>query len=74
MKVFLGAAPGVGKAYEMLIEAHNKKREGVDVVIGVVEHHGREETQARLRGLELVPRRQISYRGQTLRRWISMRS
>lgn len=67
LKVFLGAAPGVGKTYEMLIEAHNKKREGVDVVIGVVEHHGREETQALLRGLELVPRRQISYRGQTLK-------
>ncbi len=67
LKLFLGAAPGVGKTYEMLIEAHNRKREGVDVVIGVVEHHGREETRQLLHGLELVPRRQISYRGQTLK-------
>jgi two-component system sensor histidine kinase KdpD len=67
LKLFLGAAPGVGKTYEMLIEAHNKKREGVDVVIGVVEHHGREETRQLLNGLEIVPRRQISYRGQTLK-------
>jgi len=67
LKLFLGAAPGVGKTYEMLIEAHNKKREGVDVVIGVVEHHGREETRQLLTGLEIVPRRQLSYRGQTLK-------
>ncbi|MGE0741882.1 MAG: DUF4118 domain-containing protein [Hyphomonadaceae bacterium] len=67
LKLFLGAAPGVGKTYEMLIEAHNKKREGVDVVIGVIEHHGREETRQLLNGLEIVPRRQISYRGQTLK-------
>lgn len=67
LKLFLGAAPGVGKTYEMLIEAHNKKREGVDVVIGVVEHHGREETRTLLRGLETVPRRQISYRDQILK-------
>ncbi len=67
LKLFLGAAPGVGKTYEMLIEAHNKKREGVDVVIGVVEHHGRDETRHLLAGLEIVPRRQISYRGQTLK-------
>jgi len=67
LKLFLGAAPGVGKTYEMLIEAHNKKREGVDVVIGIVEHHGREETRQLLTGLEIVPRRQISYRGQILK-------
>lgn len=67
LKLFLGAAPGVGKTYEMLIEAHNKKREGVDVVIGVIEHHGREETRQLLTGLEMVPRRQVSYRGQTLK-------
>src|SRR5215470_17273256 len=67
LKLFLGAAPGVGKTYEMLIEAHNKKREGVDVVIGVVEHHGREETRGLITGLEIVPRRQITYRGQTLK-------
>jgi two-component system sensor histidine kinase KdpD len=67
LKLFLGAAPGVGKTYEMLLEAHSKKREGVDVVIGVVEHHGREETRNLLTGLEVVPRRQISYRGQALK-------
>ncbi len=67
LKLFLGAAPGVGKTYEMLLEAHARKREHVDVVIGVVEHHGREETQNLLGGLEIVPRRQISYRGQTLK-------
>ncbi|MBC7767244.1 MAG: sensor histidine kinase KdpD [Phycisphaerales bacterium] len=67
LKLFLGAAPGVGKTYEMLIEAHNKKRDGVDVVIGVVEHHGREETRQLLHGLELLPRQKISYRGQTLK-------
>ena len=67
LKLFLGAAPGVGKTYEMLLEAHTKKREHADVVIGVVEHHGREETKNLLGGLELVPRRQISYRGQTLK-------
>ncbi|HVY83833.1 MAG TPA: sensor histidine kinase KdpD [Caulobacterales bacterium] len=67
LKLFLGAAPGVGKTYEMLLEAHDKKREGVDVVIGVVEHHGREETRNLLAGLEIVPRRHVEYRGQTLK-------
>src|SRR5690606_16558570 len=66
-KLFLGAAPGVGKTYEMLLEGHNKKREGVDVVIGVVEHHGREETHALIAGLEIVPRHHVAYRGQTLK-------
>ena len=67
LKLFLGAAPGVGKTYEMLLEAHARKREHIDVAIGVVEHHGREETQNLLGGLEIIPRRQISYRGQTLK-------
>lgn len=67
LKLFLGAAPGVGKTYEMLLEAHARKREHIDVVIGVVEHHGRAETQNLLGGLEIIPRRQISYRGQTLK-------
>src|SRR6201999_325980 len=67
LKLFLGAAPGVGKTYEMLLEAHARKREHVDVAIGVVEHHGREETRNLISGLEVIPRRQISYRGQTLR-------
>ncbi len=66
LKIFLGAAPGVGKTYQMLETARAKHREGVDVVIGVVETHGRAETAALLDGLEVVPRQAIAYRGQTL--------
>ncbi|WP_201829390.1 sensor histidine kinase [Microvirga zambiensis] len=66
LKVFLGAAPGVGKTYEMLTEAAAKRREGVDVVVGIVETHGRRETQALLEGLELVPRRVLDYKGHRL--------
>jgi two-component system sensor histidine kinase KdpD len=67
LKLFLGAAPGVGKTYEMLLEAHDRKRERVDVVVGVVEHHGRAETQRLFEGLEFIPRRHVAYRGQTLK-------
>lgn len=63
LKVFLGAAPGVGKTYAMLQAAQARKREGLDVVVGVAETHGRVETQALLEGLEAIPRRQIEYRG-----------
>ncbi|RTL49523.1 MAG: sensor histidine kinase KdpD [Bradyrhizobiaceae bacterium] len=66
LKIFLGAAPGVGKTYEMLQSAHARIKAGVDVVIGVVETHGRPETQALLHGLEIIPRRKLSYKGQTL--------
>jgi two-component system sensor histidine kinase KdpD len=66
LKIFLGAAPGVGKTYEMLQSAHAKLKAGVDVVVGVVETHGRLETQALLGGLEVVPRKPLAYRGQTL--------
>jgi two-component system, OmpR family, sensor histidine kinase KdpD len=66
LKVFLGAAPGVGKTYEMLTAAQARKREGVDVVVGVAETHGRAETEALLRGLEVVPRRRVSYRDHVL--------
>lgn len=62
LKVYLGFAPGVGKTYEMLQEAHRLKKQGVDVVIGVVETHGRAETAALVEGLEQVPRRKIEYR------------
>ena len=55
LKIFLGAAPGVGKTYEMLQSARAKKHEKVDVVVGVVETHGRKETQALLEGLEIIP-------------------
>lgn len=66
LKIFLGAAPGVGKTYEMLGEAAQRAREGTDVVIGVVETHGRAETEALVHGFEIVPRRQVEYRGRTL--------
>jgi two-component system, OmpR family, sensor histidine kinase KdpD len=67
LKIFLGAAPGVGKTFEMLSEAAARRRDGVDVVIGVVETHGRAETEALLRGHEIVDRRAVPYEGRTLR-------
>ncbi len=63
LKVFLGYAAGVGKTYAMLEAAHQRKEQGVDVVVGYVETHKRAETEALLEGLEIVPRRQVSYRG-----------
>jgi two-component system, OmpR family, sensor histidine kinase KdpD len=66
LKVFLGAAPGVGKTYEMLLSARSKLLEGADVVIGVVETHGRAETQSLLHGFEIVPRAKIEYHGRAL--------
>src|SRR5580693_4245453 len=66
LKIFLGAAPGVGKTYEMLTAARAKKAEGVDVVIGVVETNGRKETESLLQGLEILPRRCVAYRGHSL--------
>src|SRR5690242_12599643 len=64
LKIFVGAAPGVGKTYEMLQSAHAKLKAGVDVAVGIVETHGRAETEALLRGLEVIPRKRIDYRGQ----------
>jgi two-component system sensor histidine kinase KdpD len=66
LKIFLGAAPGVGKTWEMLTSGQALRRDGVDVVIGVVETHGRAETAALVRGFEVIPRRRIAYREQTL--------
>ena len=66
LKIFLGAAPGVGKTYEMLQTAQAKRREGVDVVVGLVETHKRQETEQLLDGLEIVPRRRVEYRGLSL--------
>jgi two-component system sensor histidine kinase KdpD len=66
LKVFLGAAPGVGKTYAMLGAARELKRQGVDVVIGLVETHGRAETEALLEGLEIVPRQRLAYKGKEL--------
>jgi two-component system sensor histidine kinase KdpD len=65
LKVFLGAAPGVGKTYEMLKAAQDARAEGLDVVVGIVETHGRRETEALLAGLETMPRRVVAYRGRT---------
>jgi two-component system, OmpR family, sensor histidine kinase KdpD len=66
LKIFVGAAPGVGKTYEMLQSAHAKLKAGADVVVGVVETHGRAETEALLRGLEVIPRKRIDYKDQVL--------
>jgi len=66
LKIFLGAAPGVGKTYEMLLTAQAKRRDGVDVVVGVVETHGRKDTEALVAGLEVVPRRPVEYKGRLL--------
>ncbi len=66
LKVYLGFAPGVGKTYEMLQEGHRLKRQGVDVVIGIVETHGRAETAEQIADLEQVPRRRVEYRGVVL--------
>jgi len=63
LKVFLGMAPGVGKTYEMLRAARRRKAEGADVLIGVVETHGRRETESLLRGMDVLPRKPIEHRG-----------
>ncbi len=65
-KIFLGAAPGVGKTYEMLMSGRAQRAEGVDVVIGVVETHGRNETEALVEGFEIIARRNVPYRGHVL--------
>jgi two-component system, OmpR family, sensor histidine kinase KdpD len=67
LKIFFGASAGVGKTYAMLVEAHERRRAGVDVVVGVVETHGRAETAALLEGLEVLSPRLVEYRGAVLR-------
>ena len=66
LRIFVGAAPGVGKTYEMLQQAQARKKDGYDVVVGVVETHGRKDTEALLSGLETIPRRPVQYKGQAL--------
>src|SRR5579871_455952 len=67
LKIFLGAAPGVGKTYAMLTTARSAKAEGRDVVIGLVETHGRRETEALVEGFEMIPRKPILYRNQMMK-------
>src|SRR5262249_28005423 len=67
LKVYLGSAAGVGKTYAMLREGQRLRRQGVDVVVGLVETHGRAETHEQLAELEVIPPRVIEYRGVTLR-------
>src|SRR5262245_27008307 len=66
LRIYIGAAPGVGKTYEMLQEAHALRARGLDVVVGFVETYGRRDTDAQLKDLEVVPRRRIEYRGVTM--------
>jgi two-component system sensor histidine kinase KdpD len=66
LRVYIGAAPGVGKTFQMLEDAQELKRQGMDVVVGFVEAHGRADTLAQIRDLEQVPLRYIEYRGVTL--------
>jgi two-component system sensor histidine kinase KdpD len=66
LKIYLGYSPGVGKTYQMLQEAHRLKSEGADLVIGVVETHGRSDTAKLVEGLEVIPRRKVEYHGVTM--------
>src|SRR6267154_3463985 len=66
LRIFVAAAPGVGKTYEMLQQARARKKDGYDIIVGVAETHGRRETEALLDGLEIVPRRHVEYKGQWL--------
>ena len=66
LKIYLGAAPGVGKTYEMLSDARKKRLEGADVVAGVIETHGRSETAALIEGLEILPKREVGAPGRAL--------
>ncbi|MER0243999.1 DUF4118 domain-containing protein, partial [Streptomyces sp. HSW2009] len=65
LRIYLGAAPGVGKTYAMLSEGHRRVERGTDLVVGFVEHHGRPRTEVMLHGLEAVPRRELDYRDTT---------
>lgn len=66
LRIYIGAAPGVGKTYSMLEDAHAFLGEGVDVVVGFVETYGRVDTEAQIRDLEIIPKRNVEYRSVTL--------
>ncbi|MED4924446.1 KdpD-like non-kinase potassium sensor [Anoxybacillus geothermalis] len=63
LKIYIGAAPGVGKTFHMLRDAHDVREKGIDIVIGIVETHGRAETEAEIKDLEIIPRKKIHYKG-----------
>src|SRR4051794_7230873 len=67
LRIYIGAAPGVGKTYHMLNDAHLKRKQGLEIVIGLVEAHGRQETADQIRDLEVIPQRTIPYRGVELK-------
>ena len=67
LRIYIGAAPGVGKTFHMLNDAHLMRKQGIDVVIGLVESHGRKETEEQVRDLEVIPLRIIPYRGVNLK-------
>ena len=71
LRIYLGAAPGVGKTYAMLGEGHRRIERGTDIVVAYVEDHGRPLTRAMTDGLEVLPRRQVPYRGSPSPRWTS---
>src|SRR5471030_241711 len=62
LRIYIGAAPGVGKSYSMLEDAHAFRRDGVDVVVGLIETYGRADTEAQVRDLEIVPKLKVEYR------------
>jgi two-component system sensor histidine kinase KdpD len=66
LRIYIGAAPGVGKSYEMLQEACALRARGLDVVVGLVETYGRQDTEAQIKDLEVIPRRRVEYRGVTM--------
>src|SRR5262245_8879650 len=66
LRIYLGAAPGVGKTYDMLTEGRRRAERGTDVVVGIVETHGRAKTTEQVGNLEIVPRKHVEYRGTTL--------
>src|SRR5580700_7243905 len=66
LRVFLGAAPGVGKTFEMLTQGRRRRLEGTDVVLGVIETHGRQETEALTKGFEIIPKKRGLYKGHVI--------
>src|SRR5437879_4803704 len=66
LRVYIGAAPGVGKTYQMLEDGHLLRKQGVDIVIGIIETYGRADTEAKIGDLEIIPRKRIEYRNVVL--------